>query len=219
MQSCSHTTMAVIYSRLKCMRCGQKPPLGILYRCVTDTEPLIHDANRRGAPVAFDEIGRRFSEKPTLGKFGADARRDAVNVLTELPTEQLSSYTLEQLDELISRRENVIANERQRVGHRTPLSARDKYPHDDKPWVPDGELECRHMVCPACHRIGREKSWVSLDTVLNGDVLPHVATAYSFSFMGSRPVCDAEIVKNIGCQPLPSVTYPRLSGCCDSNID
>ncbi|KAL2142290.1 hypothetical protein VTI28DRAFT_1364 [Corynascus sepedonium] len=107
MQSCSHTTMAVIYSRLKCMRCGQKPPLGILYRCVTDTEPLIHDANRRGAPVAFDEIGRRFSEKMTLGKFGADARRDALNVLTELPTEQLSSYTLEQLDALISRRENV----------------------------------------------------------------------------------------------------------------
>ncbi|KAL2142289.1 hypothetical protein VTI28DRAFT_1363 [Corynascus sepedonium] len=25
--------------------------------------------------------------------------------------------------------------------------------------------------------------------------------------MGSRPVCDAEIVKNIGCQPLPSLRY------------
>ncbi|KAK4043302.1 hypothetical protein C8A01DRAFT_13192, partial [Parachaetomium inaequale] len=209
MPSCAHSTMAVIYQdKFKCINCEQEPPSGMLYRCTVDKEPLILDAKDRGVPVSFDDIGSQLAEEMTLGKFGADARSDALNVIAEMSAEQLSSYTPEQLSILISQRKNVrlqSPHARRWLGHRTPQSAREKYPHDDKPWLPDRSRECQHKICPACYRIGRQKSWVSLDAVLNGDILPHVATGFSFSFMGTRPVGDVNIVSNLGCRPVPLV--------------
>ena len=71
--------------------------------------------------------------------------------------------------------------------------------------MPDGSFECQHKVCHRCHSIGRDKSWVSLNGVLEGDILPNVAVGFSFSYMGIRPCTDANVVKNIGYQPVPLV--------------
>ncbi|KAK3296312.1 uncharacterized protein B0H64DRAFT_442624 [Chaetomium fimeti] len=118
-----------------------------------------------------------------------------------MSTEQLSSYTPEQLDTLISQRDNVrnaIANERSIFEHRTPQCARVKYPYDHKPWVPAPKSECQYKVCHSCFKLGYQKTWVSLDSVLKGDVSPTVATGFSFSFNRARPTCDADMVRDIG---------------------
>jgi hypothetical protein len=72
--------------------------------------------------------------------------------------------------------------------------------------------KCRHsgrenysMTCHRCCGLRRQKSWASLDAVMKGDNLPNDTAGYSFSPMGARLVSDADIVRNIGCRPVPLV--------------
>ncbi|KAL2136352.1 hypothetical protein VTI74DRAFT_4184 [Chaetomium olivicolor] len=225
---CSHSSMARIYQdSYTCEMCGQFSPSGWLYRCTMDREPLILSANARGVPVAFDELGERFSEEMTLGLFGPDARSQPYSLLHEMSREELSSYTGPQLAWRLSQRDhvhNTIAHERTLTNHPISYYARQKYPYDGMPWMPDERYECQFKVCQRCYYIGKDKSFVSLDGVLNGDVLPTVATGFSFSFMGIRPIADANVVQNLGCRaislprnhpamcrPLPVPKYPNTS--------
>lgn len=72
--------------------------------------------------------------------------------------------------------------------------------------MPNVRFECQHKICHRCHPTGRDKSWVSLDAVLNGDILPTVATGFAFSYMDSRPMANADVVKNIGYRAVPLVS-------------
>ncbi|KAH6627585.1 hypothetical protein F5144DRAFT_603843 [Chaetomium tenue] len=181
--------MAVIYDgTFQCMNCGLFPAFGTLYRCILDRESLIQDAYDDGFSAAFDFIGCHFEKEMSLGKSGPDVRSEPdSSPRIEMSEEQLSSYTPEQLSILESQRNNVrntIANERSILEHLTPECARDKYPYDAKP-------------------LGYERTWVSLNSVLNEDIPPNVATGFSFSFARERPVCDANVVRNIGVRPSP----------------
>jgi hypothetical protein len=105
---CDHSAMAVIYREdFRCSSCGRLSPFGWLYRCVADTDPLLLGARDKGDPVAFDDIGRQFADQMSLGKFGPDRRSKEDNILDEMSPEQFCSYTPEQLDTLLSQRENV----------------------------------------------------------------------------------------------------------------
>ena len=93
----------------------------------------------------------------------------------------------------------MIANQR---SHSRTLKT--GYPDDKRPWVPTKHFECKYQICPPCHRIKhRAKSWVSLDGVLNGDILPSVATGFSFLDLGSRPVLKASVAEVAGYRPVP----------------
>ncbi|KAH6625073.1 hypothetical protein B0J18DRAFT_201632 [Chaetomium sp. MPI-SDFR-AT-0129] len=211
MPDCKHSSMAIIYnSPFPCMRCGRVPLCGMLYRCVVDREPLIIDASDSEIPVTYDDIGRKFTEEMSLGKFGPDVRSEALSVMTEKSLEQRKSYTPEQVYTLITQRENVhktIADEREHLGLTDGFPARYNYPHDDQPWLPRRDFECQYKACMTCHSIGRQKSWVSLDGVLNGDILPTVATGFSSSPTRRRPVGDAGLIKDLGCSAIP---FPRI---------
>ncbi|AEO69557.1 uncharacterized protein THITE_2012147, partial [Thermothielavioides terrestris NRRL 8126] len=206
--SCTHDTMAVIYhDSLECLVCRRRPPQGFLYRCTVDREPLILDAASRGYSAAFDKCGMAFAGEMTLGKFGADARSNPHNLFNELTPEQLASYTPEQLAILVSQRENVSPRLRGRFIAETLvlMSFPDDDEDDDKPWVPDWRFECQYRVCHRCRPDSRQKSWLSLDAVLNGDILPTVATGFSFSLQGFRPCGDVNVVKTLGCRAIPLV--------------
>lgn len=71
--------------------------------------------------------------------------------------------------------------------------------------MPNPRFECQHKVCQSCHYLGKDKSWLSLDGIVNGDILPSVATAFSFSHLGYRPVSDIEVARGLGCRPVPLV--------------
>ena len=62
------------------------------------------------------------------------------------------------------------------------------------------------MVCRACYRAAKDKAWVSLDGIVEGDISPTVATAYSFVHVGERPVCNAEVVGSLGYRAVPLVS-------------
>ncbi|KAK4662189.1 uncharacterized protein QC763_711400 [Podospora pseudopauciseta] len=206
--NCHHSVMSTLYQvseRFKCDNCKRSHPFGWLYRCVMDREPLIIGIKELGFQIAFDQLGHNFSQQMTLGKHGADARSEKYSFLDEITREQLWNYTPEELKEILAQRDHVldvITNERLRDQDFNNQYGF-KYPDDDRPWMPDPKYECQHKVCHRCHPIGRQKSWVSLDGVLNGDIPPTVATGYSFSQVKIRPCVDVETVKNLGCRPVP----------------
>lgn len=69
--------------------------------------------------------------------------------------------------------------------------------------MPGEGQQCTHTVCQFCHGMAKDKSWVSLNGILNGNILPTVATGYAFSFAGYRPYLLADIAKKLGCPPVP----------------
>lgn len=70
--------------------------------------------------------------------------------------------------------------------------------------------ECQYKLCPTCHKNGRDKSWLSLDGIANGDIPPTAATAFSFSYMRERPLLDPNVVKNLGYRAVPIVRASSL---------
>ncbi|KAK4138151.1 hypothetical protein BT67DRAFT_368959 [Trichocladium antarcticum] len=215
---CSHSTMTTIYHETsRCDHCRRQGHFGWLYCCTIDTDPLILGAKASGASIAFDNLGSRFAENMTLGKFGPDARSRKLSLFSEMSAEQMHTYTPQQIATVLAQRENVhttIAKERNQATH-SVRSARRNFPDDNRPWMPDKRYECRHTVCHRCHHNGRDKSWVSLNGVLEGDVLPNVAVGLSFRYMGARPCVDARVVRNIGYRAVPLVRIPNPSfGSC-----
>lgn len=83
-------------------------------------------------------------------------------------------------------------------------------PVDEKPWVPDLREECEYKICHTCYRGGIEKAWLSLNAVVNGEIPPTAATAWTFQYMQQRPVSDSEVIKSIGCRAVPMVRLAHL---------
>lgn len=221
-----HSVMSRVYHPgYKCALCKNLPQFGWVYRCTHDRDGLIMGAELKddeagGQPyhhsptanpsgttqVYFDEIGRAFANEMNLGKFGPDMRTQKYSFLNEITTDQLHTYTPSQVALILSQRDHVadiIAESLQKPGQQCP--------DYNIPWVVDENKECQYKVCHYCHRIGEDKSWVSLNGVVNGDILPTVATGYSFSYTQSRPLVDAEVAKNLGCRPVPFPYYHTVN--------
>ena len=137
----------------------------------------------------------------TLGRRGPQARADQLSYLRELTTEHLQTYTQKQLITIAEQRSQVQAKIKESI---TP--GKGNYPNPDKPWAPNWRHECQYKVCHACQPFGNDKSMVSIDAILNNEVMPTVATGYGFSHLRARPLAEAEIAKNIGCRPVPLVS-------------
>ncbi|KAK3692025.1 hypothetical protein B0T22DRAFT_446202 [Podospora appendiculata] len=204
---CNHSTMTRLYhAQFECEICKQVGPFGWLYRCTKDRDALILDAKYKGHRVFFDLLGQTFQNKMTLGKYGPDARAEKFSFLKEITPAQLSSYTPHQLATILEQREKVakaISEERSSSENPVFQYARQKYPHDAKPWMPDEKYECQYKICPRCHRLGKDKSWLSLNGILEDEIMPTDAAGFSFAFLPHRPIGDAEILRNIGYRPVP----------------
>ncbi|KAK3334034.1 hypothetical protein B0T19DRAFT_145170 [Cercophora scortea] len=204
---CNHSTMTRLYHPgFQCEMCKQVGPFGWLYRCTKDRNALIMDAKSKGHTVVFDLLGQTFQNSMTLGRYGPDVRAEKFSFLKEITPAQLSSYTPHQLATILEQREKVartISEERSSSENPVFQYARLKYPHDGKPWMPDEKYECQYKVCPRCHRLGQDKSWLSLNGILEGDIMPIDAAGFSFAFLSHRPIGDVRIVRNIGYRPVP----------------
>lgn len=77
---------------------------------------------------------------------------------------------------------------------------------NERPWVPPPHHHCQFKVCHRCYRGAAEKSWLSLDGIVNGDISPTAATGYAFSYMKERPICDVSVVNSLGYRAVPLVS-------------
>ena len=61
------------------------------------------------------------------------------------------------------------------------------------------------MVCSRCRPGAADRSFLSLDAVAKGEILPTSALGFGFDVLGGRPIVDSEVLKTIGCRKPPQV--------------
>lgn len=82
-----------------------------------------------------------------------------------------------------------------------------------KPWFPLQGGECQFKCCHYCRPSLKERSFLSLNGIANGDIPSTSIMGFGFHLMKQRPVALVEHVKNLGLRPNPTpVSYaPSLS--------
>lgn len=79
-----------------------------------------------------------------------------------------------------------------------------------KTWVP--AQECQFKCCHSCRPNGADRSWISLDAVVNGDLPLTAVSGFGFHYYGKRPVALVELVRNIGLREGPELKPGSVSG-------
>ncbi|KAL7818008.1 hypothetical protein V8C44DRAFT_210431 [Trichoderma aethiopicum] len=213
---CTHATMTRIYSpSLLCSHCHYPGPSGWLYQCTQDREDLIEHAVARGEFISMDQVGCQLAPLMGIRKGSAAAREDRLSFLSEISQEQLAQYRPDQVARILRQRENVqliIQQDKVRKNSAAILS-RLAHPYGidsascsiglQKPWLCTPQEECQYRVCQNCRPGCADRAFLSLNAVANGEVPPTAAAGYSFHLLGQRPVVDANVLKNIGCRPVP----------------
>ncbi|KAI1430803.1 hypothetical protein GGR50DRAFT_698649 [Xylaria sp. CBS 124048] len=213
----------------------------VVGRAQSDRESLLLDAIEKDKlyDVNFDELGLRLSEKATPGARSAAKRTSKFSFIEESTEEELDAYTSDEIATILAQRENVLdvlAREhkflrRQRLynprgpdGRLTlkPFSL-DDYPPANKQWVPRVEDECQAKYCQKCRPSSVPRSYLSLNAIVNGEVPATAATGFGFHFEQTRPIVDAELMKNIGLRAVPrpqakSASSPSGSRCSLSEL-
>ncbi|KAK9770305.1 hypothetical protein SCAR479_13046 [Seiridium cardinale] len=191
-----------------------------LYEPNFDREHMLVDAIAKGRPVNFDLLGLSLTEQVKPGPRSPEMRSNRYSFLKEIDAVAMSSYSPDQIATILEQRENlhhVLAMEDQSAAalkrtYYTPSSALAttispppgfSAPRSEKPWVPQDEAECQFKCCHICRPTCESRSYLSLDGILKDDIPPTAAVGFGFHLQGTRPVIDANIVKQIGYRAVP----------------
>ena len=174
----------------------------------------------------FDEVGREMTVQLKERKRGPKARYHELSFFDEVSPAQLNSYTPEKLKAILIQREDV-----QRIAKQDIESAILRHGFEnncgemvcdpltnstveDSPWLTNHTKPCEYTICPRCRPGAADRTWLSLDGVLGGDIAPTAAVGYGFHVMGYRPVVDADILRTIGDREDPAVRpLPAYANC------
>lgn len=174
----------------------------------------------------FDEVGREMTVHLKERKRGPKARYHELSFFDEVSPAQLNSYTPEKLKAILIQREDV-----QRIAKQDIESAILRHGFEnncgemvcdpltdstveDSPWLTNHTKPCEYTICPRCRPGAADRTWLSLDGVLGGDIAPTAAVGYGFHVMGYRPVVDADILRTIGDREDPAVRpLPAYANC------
>ncbi|KAL7946775.1 hypothetical protein V8C42DRAFT_343707 [Trichoderma barbatum] len=221
--------MSRIYSTsLVCSHCRYPGPSGWLYQCTQDREDLIEHAVARGDFISMDEVGSQLTQMMSIRKGSPAAREDRLSFFQEINQGQLAKYRPDQVAHVLRQRENVqlvIQRDKVRKNSIAILSRlAEPYGLDSascnigfqKPWLCNPQEECQYRVCQNCRPGCADRAFVSLNAVANGEVPPTAAAGYSFHLLRERPVIDANVLRDIGCRPVPLPQSSPASSAHDS---
>ncbi|KAH8879830.1 hypothetical protein GQ53DRAFT_611165, partial [Thozetella sp. PMI_491] len=201
---CGHIIMTRLYSeQFCCDECHCLGPSGWLYYCIQDHELTTMDSKLRGRFVPPDSLAAFFADQMSLGKGGPDRRGRKNNFVFEIGVDNLASYSPAQIVTILDQRDKVcggciVREAITRDRHSPQLGG-------SADWAPKVGTECSFKVCQVCHRHGRDKTWASLDGVVNGHLSPDLVTGFSFLYSGGRPIHDPKVASNLGCRAVPTV--------------
>lgn len=171
--------------------------------------------------VAYDEIGEMFIGELRIPTRGAEQLSGNYGMLKSMSKEQMDGYTPEQLAGILENRDHcrttaVQEQDRARFERIVFGASASKMPVSNmnsmmsaynnlKPWVASEDEVCQFLGCHRCFPSYKERTGVelSIDAVLKGDIPAMAAVGYGFRSAMARPVTDANIVKNLGCRPVP----------------
>jgi hypothetical protein len=78
-----------------------------------------------------------------------------------------------------------------------------------KSWLPT--QECQFKSCHRCRPSFRERSYLSLDAVADGELPATAVTGFGFHYQKERPVALVEHVRNLGLRPNPILRKVSLT--------
>ncbi|KAK1634716.1 hypothetical protein BDP81DRAFT_482477 [Colletotrichum phormii] len=214
--ACTHVTMVRVYSYiLRCDSCGNYGHFGWLYRCSQDQEEILRNSISNGEEVTFDDIGKQLVTAVQPRNRGPEKRSgNAASFLEEMPPRDITTtYTTDQLMTIFNQRKHlgdVLRRESFRMkpaptqGHDGTHSS-STYDLDDiletnisAPWVPKSKDECQYKICSYCRPGGADRAYISLDGIAKGNIPATAATGYGFHLFRERPVCNSQLLANIG---------------------
>ncbi|KAK7436063.1 hypothetical protein Landi51_12708 [Colletotrichum acutatum] len=222
--ACTHVTMVRVYSYiLRCDSCGNYGHFGWLYRCSQDQEEILRNCISNGEEVTFDDIGRHLVAAVQPRNRGPEKRSgNAASFLEEMPPRDITTtYTTDQLMTIFNqrkhlgdvlRRESFRAKPAPNQGHDGTHSS-STYDLDDiletnmsAPWVPKSKDECQYKICSYCRPGGADRAYISLDGIAKGNIPATAATGYGFHLFRERPVCNSQLLANIGLRSSSAVS-------------
>lgn len=177
-----------------------------------------------GQPVNFDLLGLSFSHKPIARPRGPEMRSNRLNFFNEITADEMKQYSPGQIATILKQRDHlhdILEREVQLAPRmrqtyympstgsmgsiRPPPGFGLEY---RKPWAPSDDQECQFKCCHTCRPTCASRSYLSLDGIANGDIPSTATSGFGFHLQGSRPVMNADIVKDIGCRPSPLPPQP-----------
>ncbi|KAI0127848.1 hypothetical protein BJ170DRAFT_723141 [Xylariales sp. AK1849] len=188
---------------------------------------MFEEAVEKGFPANYGLVGCSFGETMKPRPRGPEMRSSRLSFFKEITADEMKSYSPDQIATILEQRNNlhdVLSQEQRKAeqmkrSYYMPSSATAskitpppgfRLPEKKKPWLPSDDEECQFRICHACRPTCEARSYLSLDGIVNGDVPPTAAVGYGFGLLRIRPISDANIVKNIGHDPIYKLA--RLEG-------
>ncbi|TLS30520.1 hypothetical protein PpBr36_03674 [Pyricularia pennisetigena] len=197
-RDCTHSTVVRFHDdNFVCPNCLCEPIEGYVYHCVEDLEIRLNNAILENNFVAWDEFGKGLAKLVKPPTRGPDRRAtaDRETILAEMTAEQRASYTEEQIEKLVAQRKQALVAAR--------ASAAQGGNSSDRPWVLSPRQECDMEFCHACRPYFAERSYLSLNGIVNGDVPATAALGFGFHAYSSRPLYNPKVARNLGLRRPP----------------
>ncbi|KAL2075537.1 hypothetical protein VTL71DRAFT_480 [Oculimacula yallundae] len=234
---CTHLTTTRLYTAdFRCVFCMRAGSFGWVYRCTQDRELLLDEDIQNGFAEKLDKFCETLPRSTFPHKRSAAARIDKLSFLNEVSDFAMQSYTPEQLKIVLAQRADVheqlaqpeypdfpeaFYQNRPLPPHPNPppgLPLPTLSPINDnglKPWFPLPGGECQFKCCHFCRPSLKERSFLSLNGIADGDIPSTSITGFGFHLLGKRPVALVKHVKNLGLRPNP----PSPSSPQDNNAN
>ncbi|TLD05479.1 uncharacterized protein PgNI_09424 [Pyricularia grisea] len=197
-RDCTHSTVVRFHDdNFVCPNCLCEPIEGYVYHCVEDLELRLSNAIFEDNFVAWDELGEGLAKLVKPPARGPDRRAtaDRETILSEIKAEQRAGYTEEQIERLVAQRKQALEAARASVAQAGNTSG--------KPWVLSPRQECEMEFCHSCRPYFAERSYLSLNGIVNGDVPATAALGFGFHAYSSRPLYDPNVARNLGLRRPP----------------
>ncbi|OBT66740.1 hypothetical protein VE03_04086 [Pseudogymnoascus sp. 23342-1-I1] len=213
---CTHMTMVRMYSiDMRCSMCLHPGPFGWVYRCSQDRELMIENDYNEGGVDVFDNLFDSLTLPAGPKRRSAAARARPVSFIEEMGPGQLQAYSPQQLSTLLDQRTHVLdvakrhSKDLELYRHReqtvlNPFSILDPNPSSEaKLWLPKPTEECQFKVCHRCRHACMERSFLSLDAIVNDEIPMTAVSGFGFNLLGKRPVVPRKHAINYGLRPDP----------------
>ncbi|KAF7865337.1 hypothetical protein EAF04_006314 [Stromatinia cepivora] len=233
---CTHLTTTRLFTReFRCGICFREGSFGWVWRCTQDRELMLEDDMDHGhaSQEKLDDLCDIFPRPTALRPRGPEARKSRLSFLDEISSKDLKTYTPAQIQTILRQRGHlldVLADSEEpeltssssstniprflfNPFSRPSLSTSQTVPNmrvtNPRPWLPSRGTECQFKCCHTCRPTLLDRSFLSLNAIVNDDLPCTATTGFGFNLQKFRPVGKVEIVKNLGLRPNPVPVEPN----------